>query len=270
MNGISPRIFSCALGWVKTHGHCSIEFEERSSEIWVMVRTWERFTFCRVCIAVFNQFSSETTLEAELLGNVLDSAGRNASVVCLHGGPHVVAEVYGSYLGSGYRVKLVEYPTFDVRLMKRCLQLTAESAFGSLDTFSMTEVVVNRLRGAETRHWKTCPPALRKAINTNDLSKPGLVEEVANTVGVWPLVLSYLEETGRKDDGHSLVVRCSFVGIFFASFECTQYCFVVWKKGMDGYLDHDQLARMKFRLFHLFLEVCECHLHILSMIYVGT
>ena len=53
--------------------------------------------------------------------------------------------------------------------------------------------------------------ALGRAIITNDLSIPGLVDVVANKVGVWPLVVSYLKVTGRKDDGESLVVMSSFL-----------------------------------------------------------
>ena len=55
----------------------------------------------------------------------------------------------------------------------------------------------------------------------------GLVDVVANIVGVWPLVVSYLKETGSKDAGVSLAVKSSFLGIFFASLECTHYCFAV-------------------------------------------
>ena len=56
-------------------------------------------------------------------------------------------------------------------------------------------------------------PTLKKAILTSDLGMPHLVDVVANIIGVWPLIVSYLKETGRKDDGDSLVVRCS-------SFDC--------------------------------------------------
>ena len=195
-----PRMLSCVLGWARGHGHLSIEFEERESEIWVLVRTWEMFTFRRVCVAVLSRFSANTTLEATFLAKIVDEAGPDTSVVSLYGGPHVLAEVFASYLGRGYRAKLLEYPTFDLRLLKRCLQRTAASAFGSLDPFSMTEFVVNRMKGAETRDWMASRPALRKAIITNDLSIPGLVDVMANIVGVWPLVVSYLKETGSKDD----------------------------------------------------------------------
>ena len=208
-----PRILARVFGWVKSHGRFSIEFEEGSSEVWVMVRTWERSTFRRVCVDVLNRFSSNTTLQATVLGKILDAAGPDAAVVLLHGGPHVLGEAFASYLGSGYRTKLIEYPTFDLRLLKRCLLRTASVVFGSLDPFSLTEFIVNRLKGAESRDWMASRPALRKAIITHDLSMPELVNVVANIVGVWPLIVSYLKETGRKDEGDGLVVR-SFLLVF--------------------------------------------------------
>ena len=39
---------------------------------------------------------------------------------------------------------------------------------------------------------------------------------------------------------------------------------------MDGYLYHDTLGRMKFRLFHLLLEICKYRHHVVNMIRVGT
>ena len=171
------------------------------------MRTWERSTFRRVCVAVLNRFSANTTLEATVLGKIVNAAGPNTDVVSLH------AEVFASYLGSGYQAKLVEYTTFDLRLLRRRLQRTASSVFGSLDPSSLTEFVVNPLKGAETRDWVASRPALRKAIITKDLSMPELVNVVANIVGVWPLIVSYFKETGCKDEGDSLVVRSFLVGI---------------------------------------------------------
>ena len=220
-----PRILARVFGWVKGHGKCSIELEERGSQIWVMVRTWERSTFGRVCVAVLSRFSANTTLEATVLRKILDAAGPDTAVVSLHGVSHVLAEAFASYLGSGYQAKLVEYPTFDLRLLKRCLQRTASSVFGSLDPFSLTEFVVNRLKRAETQDWMASRPALRKAIITNNLSMPDLVNVVANLVGVWPLIVSYLKEIGRKDEGDSLVVRFFPVGSLPASWKCVhRFC----------------------------------------------
>jgi len=107
------------------------------------------------------------------------------------------------------------------------MQRTAASVFGSLDPFSLTEFVINRLKGAESRDWLASRPALRKAIITNDLSMPGLVDVVANIVGVWPLIVSFIKETGRKDEGDSLVVRSCFVVILLVPHKCAHYHFVV-------------------------------------------
>ena len=208
-----PRILARVFGWLKGHGKCSIEFEERGLEIWMMVRIWGRSSFRHVCVAVLTRFRANTTLEATVLGKILDAAGPDTAVVLLHGGPHVLAEAFASYLGSGYQAKLIDYPTFNLRLLKRCLQRTASCVLQSLDPFSLTEFVVNRLKGAETRGWMASRPALRKAIITNDLSMPGLVDVVANIVCVWPLIVSYFKKTGRKDEGDSLVVRSFLVGI---------------------------------------------------------
>ena len=82
--------------------------------------------------------------------------------------------------------------------MQFCLQRTAASESWSLDLFSMTDFVVKRSKGAETRDCMASRPALRKAIITNDVSMPGLVDVAANSVGVSPVVMSYLKETGRK------------------------------------------------------------------------
>ena len=87
--------------------------------------------------------------------------------------------------------------------------------------------MANRLKGAETRKWMASRPAVRKAIIRNDFSMPSLVDVVANFVGVWPLVVSFMKGTGHKDDGNSLVVRFSLVGFLMASFECIPYCFAV-------------------------------------------
>jgi len=95
-----PRVLSRVFSWVKAHGHFSVEFEERGSEVWVLVRTWERSTFRRVCVAVVSRFSANTTLEATLLAKIIDAAGPETSVVSLHGGPHALAEAFCELSGK--------------------------------------------------------------------------------------------------------------------------------------------------------------------------
>jgi len=170
------------------------------------MRTWEKGTFRRVAVDVVDRFAVDATHDLSVLGSVVSAVGSSASLVAISGGSHVLADAYKEYLGSGYSHKLVEYPIFDLRLLKRCLQKVSSSVFGSLDPFSMTEFIVTRLKGAEHRDWMKSRSSLRRAIITGELSMPSLVDVVSNIVGVWPLIVVYLKETGRKTDGDSLVV----------------------------------------------------------------
>ena len=124
---------------------------------------------------------------------------------------------------------VLDYPTFDVKLLKRCLQKTASTVFGTLRPFSMTEFIVIRLKGAEHRDWMQSRPSLRRAIETGDLFLPGLMDVVSNIIGVWPLIVSYLKETSKKDSGDSLVVWFSpfsfcfsMTATAFFSFSCLE------------------------------------------------
>ena len=160
-------------------------------------------------MATLDRYSSDPHQEVTALGRVVDALGPEVTVASITGDSAVVVEAFCGYLGSGYRQKLIDYPFFDLRLFKRCLQRTASSVFGSLDGLAMTEFIVNRLKGAATHDWMSSRPALKKTILSKDLSMPHLVDVVANIIGVWPFIVSYLKETGRKDDGHSRVARSS-------------------------------------------------------------
>ena len=201
-----PRILSRVVGWAKSHHFHSLEIGERGAALWAFMRTWEKDTFRRVAVAVTDRFAVDVAHKLSVLGSVVAAVGDSASLVAVCGGSHVLADTYGEYLGSGYSRNLVEYPLFDLRLLKRCLQKASSSVFGSLDPFSMTEFIVTRLKGAEHRDWMMTRSSLRHAIITGELWMPSLVEVVSNIVGVWSVIVVYLKVTGRKTDSDSLVV----------------------------------------------------------------
>ena len=191
-----PRILSRSFNWAKSHGRCSVEFKEEGDKVRVFLRTWDVDTFKRVCVATLDCYSSDLHQEITALGGMVDALGPDVSVASISGGSTVPVEASCEYLGSGYRQKLIDYPDFDLRLFRRCLQRTSSSVFGSLDGLAMTEFIVKWLKGAETRDWMSVCPALKNAILTSDLSMPHLVYVVAKIIGVWPLIVSYLKETG--------------------------------------------------------------------------
>ena len=200
------RILSRVVGWAKAHHFYSLEFEERGESLWAFVRTWERGNFRRVAASVADRFAVDATHELSVLGSIVSAVGGSASLVAVSGGSHVLGDTYREYLGSGYSHKLVEYPIFDLRPLKRRLQKVSSSIFESLDPVSMTEFIDTRLKGAEHRDWMMSRSSLCRAIINGELSMPSFVEVVSNIVGVWPLIVVYLKETGRKTDGDSLVV----------------------------------------------------------------
>ena len=202
------RILSRMVGWVKAHHFYSLEFGERGESLLAFMRTWEKGTFRRVAVTVADRFAVDATHELSVLGTVVAAVGGPASLVANFGGSPVLTDTYGEYLGSSYSHKLVEYPVFDLRVLKQCLQKVSSSVVGSLDPFSMTEFIVTRLKGAEHRDLMMSPSSLRSAIITGELSMPSLVEVFSNIVGVWPLIVVYLNETGRKTDGDSTF--CTF------------------------------------------------------------
>ena len=102
----------------------------------------------------------------------------------------------------------------------------------------MTEFIVTRLKGAEHRDWMQSRQSLRRAIETGDLSLPGLVDVVSNIIGVWPLIVSYLKKTGKKDSGDSLVVRFSPFSFCFGMTANVFFPFSCLEKRLRGILLH--------------------------------
>ena len=86
--------------------------------LWAFRLTWEKGTFRRVAVAVTDRFAVDATHELSVLGSAVAAVGSSASLVAVSVGSHVLADTYGEYLGSGCSQKLVEYPVFDLHLLK--------------------------------------------------------------------------------------------------------------------------------------------------------
>ena len=221
-----PRILTRVVDWVRAHRQFSVELSTHGSATWVFIRTWKAGEFVGVAVALIDRYFGDANSELAILRKFLSAVGSGASLVSFSGGSHTLVECYREYLGSGYTKNLVDYHIFGVRLLKRCLQKTTSVVFGTLDPFSMTEFIDTRLKGAEHRDWMQSRQSLRMAIETGDLYLPGLQDVVSNIIGVWPLIVSCLKETGKKDSGDSLVVWL-FLCVSFSYSAHIYSCFLV-------------------------------------------
>ena len=116
--GILDRV----IDWVKAHNQFGLEFEERGSHTWMFLQTWRRDNFYRVAVGVIDRYYGDASSELGIFGEVLCAIGSGESLVLISGGSNTLIECHEEYLGSGYMRGLLVYPTFDVCLLKRCLQ----------------------------------------------------------------------------------------------------------------------------------------------------
>ena len=198
---------------------------------WAFLRTWRKDNFYRVAVGVIDRYYGDAINELKMIEQIMCAIGTGAFLVSISGGSNTLVECYKEYLGSGYMRGLLEYLTFDARLLKLCLRKTVSTLFGTLGPFSMTELIVTRLKGAEHRDWMQSRQSLRRAIQTGDLSLPGLVEVFSNIIGVRPPIVSYLKETGKNDSGDSLVVWLSLLVSVLAWLPLLISVFMFRKKG---------------------------------------
>ena len=135
-----PRILARAKEWVKAHKQFGLEFGERGFHTLVFPRTWRKEDVYRVAVGVIDRYYGNTSCELVNLGQPIWAIGNAASLVPLFGGSHTLVECYNEFFGSEYTKKLLDCPTFDVRLLKRCFKKTASTVFGTLDFFSADRI----------------------------------------------------------------------------------------------------------------------------------
>ena len=95
-----PRILSRCLNWARSHGSCSVEFEEEGDKVRVILRTWDVDTFKRVCAATLDRYSSDPHQEVTALGQPVDALGSDVSVASISGGSIFLVEAFLRILGQ--------------------------------------------------------------------------------------------------------------------------------------------------------------------------
>ena len=201
---------------------------------------WKSTEFVRVAVATTVRYHSNPSGELTILGEIFCAIGSGTKLISLSGSSHTLVDCHKEYLGSGCTKTLVDYHTFDVRLLKWCLWKIASVVFRTPVPFSITEFTVTRLKGAEHRDWMQSRQSLRMDLKTCDLSFPGLLDVVSNIIEMWPFNVSYLKQAGQKDSVDSLVVGLLF--LFSSSHNC-QNILVSFLFGKKKLMDTSTLSK---------------------------
>ena len=115
-----PRFLVRITEWVKAHKQIGLQYEERRSHTWVILRKWRKKDFFHVAVGVIDRYFGKAVSELVMPGQVPCAIGTGASVVSLSGGSNTLVGCYKEYFGSGYMQRLLDNPTIDVQLLKRC------------------------------------------------------------------------------------------------------------------------------------------------------
>ena len=101
LNGMYPRILSRCVNWARSHGSCSVEFEEEGDKVQVFLCTWDIDIFKRVCVATLDRYSSDPHQKVTALGRVVDALGPDVSVASISGGSTILMEAFCENLAMG-------------------------------------------------------------------------------------------------------------------------------------------------------------------------
>ena len=214
---------------MKAHKQFRLESEECGSCTWVFVRTWQRDSFYRVAVGVIDCYHGDASNKLVILGQMLCAIGSRTSPVSISGGVTHPCGMLQRVSGERIHARTVGLSNFWRQVFQTLPTKNCSTVFGIFESFSMTEFTVTRLKSAEHCDWMQSTQTLQRAIETSELSLPGLIGVVSNIIGVWPLVVSYLKETGKKDSGDGLVVwfssfsfSFSMTAIAFFPFSCLE------------------------------------------------
>ena len=200
-----PQIWSRAIGYTKVHKVHSLEFEECGLVIWASLHTWDRNNFRRVAVSFLDSIESDAAPKLSVVESVVAAVDNAESAVAISGECQSLGETYVEYLGSWYRERLVDHAIFLCGYWRDVCTSWRRRCSVAWTPFPWPNIFWLDWRGRTTCLVEVaiqCP----RAIITNELQMPLLVDIVNKVVGVWPLIVSYPYETGEKTDGDRSVV----------------------------------------------------------------
>ena len=210
-----PRILKRVVDWLRAHWQFSVELATHGYATWVYIRTWKSGEFVRVAVAIIDRYYDNPNTKLTILRKILWAIGSGASLI-----PSLVAltlwwPATRKITGVATRRPLWTTPSsvfgFQTMPSKNFIGelCNTRTLFNNrVPCYSLEGGVASRLDAIE---------AVSSIGHRNGRSVfLGLLDVVSNFIGVWPLIVSYIQETGKKDSGDGLVVWLLLLVSFFA------------------------------------------------------
>ena len=232
------------VDWVRAHRQFGVEFVTQGSSTWVFIRTWKAFEFVRVAVAVIDRYYGDSSIELKILGKVLCAIWQWGIThfplwwLSNSGGllQSVFWEQLHAHLCKQHHFWCSEHPAVS---SKNCI-----GGLWNTRTFFDDRIHCYSLEGAEHRDRVQSKQSLQMAIETVDLSHPGLLGLVSKIIGVVAthcVLLKRNWEEGQRWKSFGMAFSFSF---FLGKIANSQLRFLFRKK---EYMDTFTLTGWKER-----------------------
>ena len=149
-----------------------------------------------VCVRV--ESVGQRVPEADLAGlsRVIDSTASCQMPLSCHGGSPTLLRVFSDTRVDGR--EFLMYREFDAEVFLYCFRLAHQEVFGGLETTTMVDYLVLRLRGALQESWCESVPNLRRCIVAGRVDFVDLRAVVTDLIAVWSSVQDFVRHTGPR------------------------------------------------------------------------
>ena len=160
------------------------------------VQTFDDHTLMSICVRV--ETAGQRVPEAELAGlsRVIESTASCQMPLACHGGSPTLLRVFSDNRVDGR--EFLVYREFGVDVFLHCYRLAHQEVFGGLETTTMIDYLLLRLRGALQEPWCESVPSLRRCIVAGRADFADLRDVTSDLIAVWSSVQDFVRHTGPR------------------------------------------------------------------------
>ena len=174
----------------------SVSFAESGGYHKCVVQTFDEHTLMSICVRV--EAAGQRVPEAELAGlsRVIDSTTACQMPLSCQGCSPTLLRILSDNRVDGR--EFLMYREFSVDVFLYCYRLAHQEVFGVLETTTMIDFLVLRLRGAIQEPWCESAPCLRRCIVAGHVDFADLRGVVVDLMAVWSKVQDFVKRTGPR------------------------------------------------------------------------